>query len=223
MCGFGPGISSGVAERFGKEGFAVGLVARSADRLDAGVKALSAKGIQVAAFPTDLADPAAVKRLVVQARAKLGPVTVIHWNAYGEGASDLLAADAGAIRAVLDVPVVSLLSIVQAALPDLRLSEGAAVLVTNGGFGKIDPEIDAVGVQLRAMGLSLANAAKDKLSGLLHARLAADGIYVAQLMVNGTIKGTRFDKGQANLDPRVIADRFWSLYTARKEIRAEIA
>jgi NAD(P)-dependent dehydrogenase (short-subunit alcohol dehydrogenase family) len=223
VCGYGPGISSGVAERFGKEGFAVGLVARSADRLDAGVKALEAKGIRAAAFPTDLADPGAVAALVERVRPSLGPVRVIHWNAYAGGAADLLTADAASIRAVLDVPVTSLLSIVQAALPDLKKAEGAAVLITNGGFGKIDPRMDALGVQLNAMGLSLANAAKDKLAGLLHARLEADGVYVGQLMINGAVKGTRFDNGAATLDPHAIGDRFWSLYSSRTEVRAEMA
>jgi short-subunit dehydrogenase len=223
VCGFGPGISTGVAERFGKEGFSVGLVARNAERLDAGVKALSAQGIRAAAFPSDLADTTAMPALVERVRASLGPVTVVHWNAYAGGAGDLLTADAAAVRAVLDVPVVSLLALVQAVLPDLRKAEGPAVLVTNGGLGKIDPQTDAVGVQIGAMGLSLANAAKDKLSGLLHAKLKADGIYVGQLVVNGAVKGGGFDRGNATLDPRVIGDRFWALYQGRSEGRAEIA
>jgi short-subunit dehydrogenase len=223
VCGFGPGISTGVAERFGKEGFSVALVARNAERLDAGVKALSAKGIKAAAFPTDLGDAQAISKLVERVRASLGPIAVVHWNAYGGGASDLLTADAASIRAVFDVAVTSLVLTVQAALPDLRKAEGGAVLITNGGFAKMDPQMDAIGVQYNAMGLALANSAKDKLSGLLHAKLKADGIYVAQLMINGSVKGTAFDSGNATLDPHAIGDRFWSLYTGRTEIRAEIA
>jgi short-subunit dehydrogenase len=223
VCGFGPGISTGVAERFGKEGFSVALVARNAERLDAGVKALAAKSIKAAAFPTDLGDPQAVSKLAERVRGALGPVTVIHWNAYAGGAADLMTANAAELRATFDVPVTSLVLLVQTALQDLRKAEGAAVLITNGGFGKMDPQMDAVGVQYGAMGISLGNAAKDKLSGLLHAKLKADGVYVGQLMVMGTVKGTRFDSGQANLDPHVIGDRFWSLYNGRTEIRAEIA
>jgi short-subunit dehydrogenase len=223
VCGFGPGISNGVAERFGKEGFSVALVARNAERLEAGAKALTAKGIKAVALATDLADMQAVPKLVERARDALGPIAVIHWNAYAGGAADLLTADAASIRAVFDVPVVALALLVQAALPDLRKAEGAAVLITNGGFGKMSPQMDAVGVQFNAMGLALANAAKDKLSGLLHAKLKGDGIYVGQLMVNGTVKGTRFDSGQANLDPHAIGEKFWSLYKGRTEVRAEIA
>ena len=40
VCGFGPGISAAVAERFAMEGFGVGLVARNEERIDKGVRAL---------------------------------------------------------------------------------------------------------------------------------------------------------------------------------------
>ena len=44
--GYGPGIATSVAEKFGSQGYAVALVARNAERLAAGVKALEAKGIK---------------------------------------------------------------------------------------------------------------------------------------------------------------------------------
>src|SRR5580704_14819473 len=114
VCGYGPGISSAVAERFGTEGFSVALAARSADRLAAGVKALEAKGIRAAGFPTDLADPAAARALVGKVRETLGPITVLEWNAYSSGAGDLLAADLAAIRGTLDMAVTYLVMVVQA-------------------------------------------------------------------------------------------------------------
>lgn len=223
VCGFGPGISTGVAEKFGAEGFQVALVARNAERLDAGVKALAAKGIKAAAFPTDLYDPVAAAGLAERVRASLGPITVIHWNAYGGRAGDLLAADVAAIRSELDVALVSPLALVRAALPDLTKADGAAVLLTNGGFGKMSTQADAVGVQFNAMGLSLANAAKDKLAGLLSERLKADKVYVTELTIMGTVKGTAWDTGNATLDPKTIGEKFWSLYKARTEVRVDFS
>src|SRR5580658_4697330 len=93
VCGFGPGISSAVAEKFGAEGFSVALVARNAQRLDAGVKALQAKGYKAAAFPVDLSDLKAIPGLVERVRAEIGSTAVVHWNAYTGGAGDLLAGD----------------------------------------------------------------------------------------------------------------------------------
>ena len=97
------------------------------------------------------------------------------------------------------------------------------LLVTNGGFAKLDPGIEAFSVQHNHMGISIANAAKHKLVGLLAAKLAPDGVYVGELMVLGTIKGSAWDTGQGNLEASAVADKFWSMYQARTEIRAEIA
>jgi len=49
--GFGTGISAAVAEKFGVQGFAVAVVARSEERLAADVSALSAKGVTAASSP----------------------------------------------------------------------------------------------------------------------------------------------------------------------------
>jgi NADP-dependent 3-hydroxy acid dehydrogenase YdfG len=222
VCGFGPGISAAVAEKFGTEGFSVALVARNAERLDAGVKALQAKKIKAAAFPTDLTNPAAAAAVVGKVRAALGPVTVLHWNAYSAGAGDLLASDAAEVRGSLDIAITSLVATVKEALPDLRKADGAAVLITNGGLFVNDPKVDAVGVQWNAMGLSIANAAKHKLVGLLSEKLKGDGVFVAEVAVMGTVKGTAFDNGSAPLEARTIAEKFWSLYSARSEIRAQV-
>jgi len=214
VCGHGPGISDAVARKFGAEGFSVAIAARNGDRLAQAVERLTASGVKAAAFPTDLGDPAAVKALVEQARGALGPVTALHWNAYGGGAGDLLTADLAALKACFDVSVTGLVAAVQAALPDLRSQQGA-VLVTGGGFAFYDPKIDAMASQWGAMGLAVAKAAQHKTVGLLGEKLAGEGVYVGEVVVLGMVKGTAFDQGNASLDPADIAAKFWELYTAR--------
>jgi short-subunit dehydrogenase len=211
-----------MAEKFGAEGFVVALVARSADKLAQGVKSLAAKGIKAAGFPADLGDPEAVRALVAKVRAELGPVTVVHWNAYAGDAGDLLVAKPEELRRAFDVAVTGLLTAVQASLPDMKAQKDAAVLVTNGGFGLVDPKVDAFGVQANAMGLSVANAAKHKMVGLLAHKLKGDGIYVGEVMVLGIIKGTAWDRGEATLEASTVANKFWELYQAKTEIRARL-
>ncbi len=223
VVGFGPGISTAVAEKFGAAGFSVALVARNEERLAAGVKALKAKGIDAAGFRADAGDPAAIRAAVGKARTALGPITVLQWTAYGGAeAGDFVTAEAAAVRSVFDVAVVGLLAAVQEALPDLKESKEGAVLVTNGAFGDNSPQIDELAANFKAMGLALGNAAKHKLVGLLAQRLKGDGVYVGEVMVAGTVKGTAWDRGNANLDPGVIASKFWELYQARAEIRARV-
>jgi|SRR5580698_6559828 len=221
VCGYGPGISSAVAERFGTEGFSVALAARSADRLVAGVKALEAKGIRAAGFPTDLADPAAARALVGKVRETLGPITVLEWNAYSGGAGDLLAADLAAIRGTLDMAVTYLVMVVQAALPDLKQQKDGAVLVINGGLGYFDPKADAAAVQWNTMGLAVANAAKHKLVGVLAKKLQSDGIYVGEAMVLGAVKAAA--SGGGTIAPSTVAAKLWDLYLARTDVVGEIS
>jgi NADP-dependent 3-hydroxy acid dehydrogenase YdfG len=223
VVGFGPGISNAVAEKFGSSGFSVGLVARSEERLAAGVKALRAKGIDAAAFSANAGDPASIREAVRKARAVGGPLTVLHWNAYGGGeAADLVTADVAALHGIFDVAVVGLLAAVQEALPDLVKAKDGAVLVTNGAFGENSPQIDQYAVVAKAMGLALGNAAKHKLVGLLAQRLKGDGVYVGEVMVAGIVKGTRWDSGSATIEASTIANKFWDLYQARGEVRARI-
>jgi NADP-dependent 3-hydroxy acid dehydrogenase YdfG len=222
VCGFGPGISSAVAEKFGREGFAVALAARNTERLQAGAKSLAAKGIRAAAFPADLSDPAAVQALISSVQSKLGPITVLHWNAYAGGAGDLLSADSAAVRRVFELPVVGLVGAVQAALGDLRKEKDSALLVTNGGLGLFDAQADAMAVQWGAMDIAVGNSAKHKLVALLAEKLKTDGIYVGEVVVLGLVKGTAFDDGNATIQASSIADRFWELYSARSPVSVNV-
>jgi NADP-dependent 3-hydroxy acid dehydrogenase YdfG len=223
ICGYGPGISDGVARKFGAEGFAVALVARNADKLEAAAKSLGEAGITAKAFPCDLADGAAVSAMIGEVRGALGPVTAIHYNAYAGVAGDLLTAKLDDVRKVYDVGVTGLIAAIQEALPDMKAQSGAgAVLITGGGFAFYDKKVDEMIVQYGAMGLGLAKAAQHKLAGLLHQRLAKEGVYCGEVVVLGMVKGTAFDTGQATLTPEAIAEKFWGLYRDRKEATAQI-
>ncbi|HEV2364365.1 MAG TPA: SDR family NAD(P)-dependent oxidoreductase [Caulobacteraceae bacterium] len=224
IVGYGPGVSNAVAERFGAEGFSCALVARTAAKLEVGVAALEAKGVTAAAFAADAAHPAAIVTALRDARARLGPIGAIHWNAYPGGeAGDLMAVEPAAIGKVFDVAVTGLVAAVQEALSDLKADGRGAVLVTNGAFGELGPAMDGLAVRLNAMGLAVANAAKTKLAGLLSERLRGDGVFVGEVMIAGAVKGTGFDRGGPAIDPAVIAQKFWDLYQARAEIRARVS
>ena len=222
IVGFGPGISSAVAEKFGAEGFQVALVARNRERLSAGVAALKARNIAAVSFQADAADPVAIRAAIAKARAAFGPITAIHWNAYGSGeAGDLLAAEPASVRAVFDVAIIGLLSAVQESIPDLKETKGA-ILVTNGAFADLTPQMDELASSRKVMGLALANAAKHKLAGLLAQRLKADGIHVGEVMVAGIIRGTAWDRGTGSIPASKVADAFWTLFHERRENSARV-
>lgn len=214
VCGHGPGISDAAARRFGAEGFSVALVARNGERLATAAKALGEAGVRAQAFPCDLADEAAVRAMVRAVRAALGPIHTLHWNAYTGGAGDLLTADLSELRRTVEVAAVTLVAAVQEALADLTAQKGA-VLVTGGGLSTYAEPMDAMAVGWGAMGLAVAKAAQHKTTGLLAAKLAPMGVYVGEVVVMGSVKGTAFDSGHATLEASDIAAKLWSLHEAR--------
>ena len=219
IVGYGPGISTGVAETFGAQGFNVALVGRTKERLDAGVAELATKNITAAAFVADAGDPAAIRVAIGAARAKFGPITAVQWNAYGGAeAGDLLTSTPAAISSVFDVAINGLVAAIAEALPDLKSAGDGAVLITNGAFGDLDPVIDGYAVSGKNMGLALANAAKKKLTGLLVQRLKPEGVHVGEVMIAGSIKGTAWATGNPNaIDPATVGQAFFKLYTDRTE------
>jgi short-subunit dehydrogenase len=216
VAGYGPGISAAVARKFGAEGYSVALVARRAGPLEEAVASLGAAGIRAQAFPADLAKAEGLSGLIAQIRGTLGPIGVLHWNAYSGAAGDLLGASLEELRTVYEVSVVGLVAAVQASLQDLK-SERGAVLVTGGGFGLDDPKAAAAATRFGAMGLAIGKASQRKTVALLHHRLAGEGVYVGEVVVRGIVKGTAFDQGQATLDADTIAARFWELAQKRSE------
>lgn len=218
VCGYGSGISAGVARKFGSEGYRVALVARSADKLEAGVRALTEAGVTAKAFPCDLSDPDAVTKMVGDVRAQLGPVHTLHWNAYGGGAGDLTTCSAAALRRTFDVGVTGAVMAVQGALPDLKAERGA-VIITGGGLAFYADPIDKMAVGWNAMDVALVKAAQHKLTGLLHQKLAPDGVFVGTLIVMGFVNGTAFDHAHdgSGLNPDDIAGAIWKQATERSE------
>lgn len=221
VAGYGPGISDAVARKFGKEGYGVALAGRNRERLDKGVESLRKAGIEARAFPTDVGEPGAARELVRQASAALGPVAVLHWNAFAAGQAKDLTTAPDELRTVLDVGVHGLLAALQEALPDLRQQKGA-LLVTGGGLAFYDAQVDARAAEWGAMGLAVSKAAQHKLVGILNKKLAPDGVYAGEVTVTGLVKGTAFDTGNASVDPASVADAFWRLNSERADVYATV-
>lgn len=222
VAGYGPGISHAVAEKFGAAGHSVALVARNASKLAEGVKALESKRITAAAFPTDLSDPAKVQAMVRAARAKLGPIAVLHWNAAALVAGDLLTAPLEEVRTLFELNIVGLLAGIRESLSDLKASKTSSVLVTNGGFGLSADGVDGYAVKTNNMGLGVANAAKHKVMRLLTKRLATEGVFAGELMVLSTVKGTPWDRGDSKLTAAEVAEKFWQMHQEHKESLLQI-
>ncbi|MBD3751114.1 MAG: SDR family NAD(P)-dependent oxidoreductase [Micrococcales bacterium] len=219
VIGYGPGNGHAIAQRFGREGWTIALIGRNDDRLNDGVELLATEGTTAHAFVSDASDPAALQSTIANIRDELGPITSIALSAFRPVAvGDVLTADLQDVAHVFDISVTGLLAAVQAALDDLRAADGASVLVVNGALGLHDDNIDAYATSFGGDGVALECSAKTKLVGLLAARLRPDGVYVGEIVINGSV--TRAGEG---IDPANIADRIWKMTQSRTETHVHIA
>src|SRR5258708_12218318 len=99
--GFGPGISTAVAEQFGSNGFSLALIGRNAERVAAGAKELTAKGFRAEPFVADLSKPKEIRDVVSKGRAALGSISALQWTAFSFSAGDLTPASPAETKDVL--------------------------------------------------------------------------------------------------------------------------
>ncbi|AXY24143.1 SDR family NAD(P)-dependent oxidoreductase [Komagataeibacter saccharivorans] len=217
ICGYGPGVSHAVAQQWARSGYRLALVARNREKLDKAAAQFKVEGIEAHAYSANLADPEAVTRTIAQIEADLGAISTLHWNAFTYAAGNLLEATTVELQSLLDITLHGFFAAVRAALSGLRAQKGE-VLVTGGGFGFFDDEVDAFVARIGAMGGAVAKAALHKAVGVLHQKLAADDVYVGEVVINSMVKNTSFEDSTSTLLPETVAAMFWDLHMSRKAV-----
>lgn len=120
VLGGSQGIGRAAALGFAREGAAVAICGRGAERLETARAALAATGVPVLAVRADVGDPADVERLVRETTATLGTVHILVNNAAGPkpGLSDTL--DAADWEAAFRLTLMSAVNATRAVLPHMR-------------------------------------------------------------------------------------------------------
>jgi NADP-dependent 3-hydroxy acid dehydrogenase YdfG len=196
----GPGLGRAVALRFAREGWSVGLVARSAERLAELAAEIDAAGPgRVALASADVADEASLRRALGSLREGLGAPTALVYNgsAYIEGSA--LSLSTADLRLALDVGVTGAMVAAQEVAPAM-CAAGRGTIVLTGSIAA-----DRASVHAAAVGV--AKAALRNLALSLHKEVAADGVRVTTVTINGVLSGPKA------LDVAEIADLYWRLHT----------
>lgn len=205
IAGLGPGFCERFAWKLAREGYAVGLFARSEDYLRSVEEDLRDAGHDALAVPLDLTDPDALRDGIAAVRDGLGPVEVLAHTASTTTSADEVL-DPDRFEAMWRLYTKSALLCVRETLDDL-LASGGTVLF----FGAA-PE----------MGDLAYASAKDGARGL--ARSLANeygpaGVHVAHVVIAGGILNPdvyeRFDPDDVDeadyMDPEAVADTCWDL------------
>lgn len=201
IAGAGPGIGGAVARAFAAEGYAVALLARRREALEA----LSVGLPDATVWPVDLADPAALSSVIRTISAEHGPPAVVHYNAAGWHESDPLTLDPAVFMADLSLCTAGPLAAVQAVVPDMQANGGGTLLFTGGGLA-LYPEYGG-----NVLSLTAGKAAMRAMVLALAPKLAEAGIHAATVTVTGTVApGTPFD-------PETIAATFLALHKQTRQ------
>ncbi len=83
LVGMGPGVSAAVARRFAREGYAIGAVARSAEKLELQMSELRASGFRAVGAAADAGDIGSLRAALDRLQRELGEAGVLIYNAAG--------------------------------------------------------------------------------------------------------------------------------------------
>jgi NAD(P)-dependent dehydrogenase (short-subunit alcohol dehydrogenase family) len=201
IIGMGPGLSLGVAEKFGAEGFTIGMVSRSENKLQEFQRLLQSRGIQSIYEMADVANTDQLLAAVAKLQSKLGSVDVLHYNAVDYRMKPVLEETIDDLTNGFKTSVGNALIVVKALLPALKKSRGAVLLTGGGTATQPNPDMASI---------SLGKAGIRNLGQQLHQVLKPEGIFVGTLTVMGWIQPE-----SKTHSPKILADKFWELYTSR--------
>jgi short-subunit dehydrogenase len=199
VVGVGPGIGQAVAKRFGREGYALGLIARKKDSLTGFVEGLGAAKITARGYPADAEHAPSLVDALKAVEHDLGPIDVLIYNAAVLKPGGPLEVGIEQLVREFRVNVGGALVCAQHASAGMRHRHKGTILLTGGGL--------ALSPWAQMSSLSIGKAGIRSLAHTLHQDLKKDGVRVATVTVNGLVKA-----GAGALDPAAISDVFWALH-----------
>lgn len=199
IIGAGPGISLGVARKFGSKGYRIAFIARTESKLKELVAELGQEGIQALYAIADVADENQLKKALSEIREKEGHAEMILYNAAAVSVKDILDQDWKTIQSNLDITVGGYFNLMKTVLPYCLANNSGKLFVTGGGFAlQGDPQWTS---------LSVGKAALRNLVQAFQKRIEGTRIHIAQVTVCGYV-----NPQDIKYNPDAIAEHFWKLF-----------
>ena len=210
VLGVGPGLGAAVAHRFAREGFVVGLMARSSEQLTQIQSEIEQSGGKALSVTVDATDPASVKAAFEQVRSQLGSPEVFVYNAGAFKMAGILELTPEQFESSWKVNCFGAFLAVQQVLPAM-VERGRGTILLTGATAAVrgSAKFAALAVGkfgLRALAQSLAR------------EFGSQGIHVAHIIIDGMINTPRVRamaserEEHSLLSPEAIAQTYWQLY-----------
>jgi NAD(P)-dependent dehydrogenase (short-subunit alcohol dehydrogenase family) len=199
IIGTGPGISASVTRLLRAANIPVVVASRHVDRLATLVKEKGASALSV-----DATDASQVERLFAEAESLIGSPEVVIYNASGRTRGPIADLNPVDVEQVLAVSALGAFYTVRQAAKRMVPARRGAILLTGATAG------------LKGFALSAPFAmGKFALRGLAQSaarELAPQGIHVAHIVVDGSVRGAgRPDSEDGTLDPDAVAQSYVDL------------
>lgn len=210
IVGAGPNLGAAVARRFGREGLAVGLVARNADKLRTLSEQLGQAGVTADFATVDIRDADGLAAAIRTLAERLGPVEVLEYSPLPARAfmKPILETTVEDVRGPLEFSVLGAVAAATAVI-DPMLERGRGTILFTTGGAAINP------YPLRA-GVGISFAGEVAYARMLHDELRPRGIHVAHTAIGGAIGPGR------DHEPDDIADLLWRHHTDRDRFQTRI-
>ncbi|MER8632239.1 SDR family NAD(P)-dependent oxidoreductase [Mesorhizobium opportunistum] len=206
IAGAGSGLSASLARLLAGEGFRVVLAARNIEKLGA----LQAQ-IGAQAVATDVSDPASVERLFDVAD-KVGPLSIVIFNASGRARGPITELDPEAVRQALLVGAYGGFLVGQQAARRL-LALGSGSIFFTGATASVKGFAGSAGFAMPKFGLR-------GLAQSMARELAPKNIHVAHFIIDGAIasatSGQESEPQDRRLSPDAIAEAYLSIHRQQR-------
>ena len=204
IIGAGPGISQGVAEKFGKENFKIALISRTESKLQEQVMELAKIGIDATYAVADVANKDNLKNALMSIKEKEGHAEIILYNAAAVSVTDILDQNWETIKQQMDVNVGGYFNLMKMVLPFCIKENKGKLFVTNGGL--------SLGGDDQLTSLSVGKAALRNLVQAFQKKVNGTGVHIAQLTVCGFV-----NPEDEKYNAKAIAEQYWKLYNQKEE------
>ena len=203
IVGAGPNLGLAIARRFGREGFAVGLVSRTQAKLDDLASQLESEGVTAAGAAADIRDSNALTATIRSRAERLGEIEVLEYSPLPapEFMKPILETTVDDVRGPIEFSILGAVAATQAVVGPMRDAGRGTILFTTGGAA-INP------YPLRA-GVGISFAGEVAYARMLHDELADSGVHVAHTAIGG-----RIAPGMDH-EPGDVADVLWSHHAER--------
>ena len=177
VAGSSRGLGRAIAEELAAEGASLVLCARREDSLREAEAAVAQRGNgRVIAVAGDLADPAAVQRVVDAGLQEFGRIDILVTNAGGPPAGPFESHGPEAWQRAIQVNLESVLNLVRAVLPGMKERRWGRIL-----------NVTSIAVKQPVDGLILSNSVRAAVTGF--ARTLANEVAPWEITVNNVLPG----------------------------------